>query len=115
MFGFLTIFEVSAGDKRRFGSEYGKEIGETVEWVSEAFERLDGGGVGRALGRREPSAGSTTGKREGLQGLSNIGAGPAASESQEERCKMLAAGVLVSGKEVAEAWREGMMGGSSGV
>ncbi|KAI9668893.1 MAG: telomere binding protein [Alyxoria varia] len=116
LFGFLTIFEVSSGDKRTLGREYGKEIGQTVEWVSEVFERLEGGGVGRAgAPRRSPAAGSATGNYEGIQGLNNISAGPAASESQEERCKMLAAGVLVAAKEVAEAWREGMLGGSSGV
>jgi len=67
-------------DKKGVARGWGREVVETREWVGMVFGRLEGMG-------------------EGFGG-----------EGDGERCRVLAAGVLVGVGEVVEGWRGGEMG-----
>ncbi|KAI9714983.1 MAG: telomere binding protein [Chrysothrix sp. TS-e1954] len=81
LFSFLTILNVNE-DKRRIATDHSKELIETHEWVNMVFERLN-------------------------EGTSRLGTGP---ENEEQKCKTLAAGVLVATKEVVDAYQRLMVG-----
>ena len=82
LFSFLTILDVNT-DKRRLASEEAKRLGETQQWVEIIFEKAGGGEI-----------------------LSGGG------DAQEEKVRMLAAGVLVRLSEVGEVARESLFGRS---
>jgi len=98
LFAFLSILTVNEGDQRRMASENARELVETQEWVGLVWDRLDAVGAG-------------TQNRQGLAGLTT---GSAASggetENEQDRCKVLAAGVLVQIKEVMDQYQRLMIG-----
>ena len=98
LFAFLSILTVNEGDQRRMASENARELVETQEWVGLVWDRLDGAGAGVQRGRG--LAGLTTGS----------GAAGGEMENEQDRCKVLAAGVLVQIKEVMDQYQRLMIG-----
>ena len=81
LFAFLTVLNVNE-DKRRIATDYSKELIETHEWVNMVFEKLNGVSSGVIHG----------------------------PDNEEQKCKTLAAGVLVATKEVIDAYHRLMLG-----
>lgn len=100
LFAILTILDVNEaqGDRRRLALECGRELVETREWVGGVWERLEGaGGDGRG-GLAGLGVGEEGGGKSGAEG------------NEQERCKVLAAGVLVQIKEVVDQYQRLMVG-----
>jgi len=102
LFGFLTLLVVNEGhgERRRLATECGRELVETREWVGGVWEGLEGGGG--------------SGERGGLVGL-GMGEEGVVPESggggdEQDRCKVLAAGVLMQIKEVVDQYQRLMVG-----
>jgi len=102
LFGFLTLLAVNEGERerRRLAVECGRELVETREWVGGVWERLEGDGGGYDRG--------------GLAGLGVMqegkGIASGVSGNEQDRCKILAAGVLVQIKEVVDQYQRLMVG-----
>ena len=98
LFAFLSILTVNEGDRRRVATENARELVETQEWVGLVWDRLDGAGAGM----------------QHEKGLAGLTAGSAAvngeTENEQDRCKVLAAGVLVQIKEVMDQYQRLMVG-----
>ena len=100
LFGFLTLLVVNEGhaDRGRLAVECGRELVETREWVGGVWEGLEGAGGGS--------------EREG--GLAGLGMGGDkgvdVGTDEQDRCKVLAAGVLVQIKEVIDQYQRLMVG-----
>lgn len=103
LFGFLTLLVVNEGhgERRRLATECGRELVETREWVGGVWEGLDGGGGGS--GERGGLAGLGMGEEGGV--LESGGGG-----NEQDRCKVLAAGVLMQIKEVVDQYQRLMVG-----
>lgn len=95
LFALLTIMDMSDG--RRVAESRGKMLVETREWVGGVWEKLEdeGGGL-KGLG----------GGKEGSNGLENRDSG----DDEVERCRYLAAGVLVKIKEIVDVYQRVMAG-----
>jgi telomere length regulation protein len=89
--GFLAILSVTQNDQRRVALENAAALVETREWIGVVWEKLEDGG-------------SMNG-RSGMRGTSG-----GEENNDQERCKMLAAGVLVQIKEVVEQYQRLMAG-----
>lgn len=79
-------------------TENARELVETQEWVGLVWDRLDGAGAGK----------------QHAQGLTGLTTGSAAAggemENEQDRCKVLAAGVLVQIKEIMDQYQRLMVG-----
>lgn len=101
LFGFLTLLTVNEGhgERRRLAMECGRELVETREWVGGVWEGLDGGGDEQRGGL----AGLEMGEEGGVVGSEGGG-------TEQDRCKVLAAGVLMQIKEVVDQYQRLMVG-----
>lgn len=107
LFGFLTLLNVNEGQgaRRRLAVECGRELVETREWVGVVWEAMEG------------RAGGSSGGDDmvGLKGLGMVTGedrGPSGERDgdEQERCKVLAAAVLVQIQEVVEQYQRLMVG-----
>lgn len=108
LFGFLTLLQVNRNGKKRLATDFGREVVETGEWAGLVFEKLDqaaSGGIG-AGGRDGVGDGGILGEVGG----SGRSVREMVRDDETERCRGLAAGVLVACKEVGEEWRGLMLG-----
>jgi len=93
LFGFLTILDVS--EKRGMAERNGSVLLETREWVGLVWEKLE-------------SEGSVN-----LNGMVDLGIGegdPESGKKDVERCRYLAAGVLVKIKEIVDEYQRLLAG-----
>lgn len=94
LFGFLTILNVN--ERRIMAESDGSVLLETREWVSLVWEKLEGEGRGSTAG---------------LAGISVVSDDPPTGGSKDvERCKYLAAGVLVKIKDIVDEYQRLMAG-----
>ncbi|KAI8964842.1 telomere length regulation protein-domain-containing protein [Daldinia sp. FL1419] len=80
LFGFIALLDVNEGDMRGLCERQGREVVESVEWVSGVFNNLRGGDVGSEGG------------------------------GEENEVKMLAAGVLIRLREAVDKYQAVLMG-----
>jgi telomere length regulation protein len=78
LFGLMTLLDVNEGDMRGLCQRHGREVVESVEWVSGVFDRTKGGDAG--------------------------------GDGEENKVKMMAAGVLIRLREAVEKYRAVLMG-----
>lgn len=88
LFAFMVLIDVNE-DKRRLATEHSNELLETREWARLVLERM-GGANSVSL---------------------DLAIGKSKTEDENERVRMLAAGVIAKCNEVVEKWQRLMLGG----